>query len=58
MGNHLALELRRLAANIRDDAERAEGMGRGTIGIWALMSYAERLEKLVRELEEGEWPRK
>ena len=44
-----------LAAEIRDDLQRAESAGRGTIGLWALMSYAERLEKLAKKMEGREW---
>ncbi|WP_161796820.1 hypothetical protein [Halomonas sp. HG01] len=44
-----------LAAEIRDDLQRAESAGRATIGLWALMSYAERLEKLAKKMEGREW---
>lgn len=46
-------QLALLAAEIRDDVQRAKSMGRGTIGIWALMAYANRLEKLLAEQREG-----
>ncbi|WP_280569757.1 hypothetical protein [Chromohalobacter sp. 296-RDG] len=52
-------QLNLLAAEIRDDVKRAEGMGRGTIGIWALMAYVKRLERLLADQRKGgEWLRK
>ncbi|WP_280562593.1 hypothetical protein [Chromohalobacter sp. 48-RD10] len=58
MNDRERIELERLAADIRDDLARAQYMGEATVGTWMLMSYAERLEKLVRVMEEGEWPSK
>lgn len=53
MNHRECIELERLAAEIRDDVQRVKSMGRGTIGIWALMAYANRLEKLLAEQREG-----
>lgn len=44
-------ELVRLAADMRDDIARSEHLGKPTIGLWALMAYADRLERLVEVKE-------
>ncbi|WP_275286616.1 hypothetical protein [Halomonas elongata] len=58
MNDRERIKLESLAADIRDDLARAQYMGKATVGTWMLMSYVERLEKLVREMGEGEWPNK
>lgn len=50
MGNHLELELRRLAADMRDDVARSKYLGRASIGLWALMAYEQRIEQLLDDL--------
>ena len=47
-------QLEALAEVIRDDLERAERLGRGTIDAYVVRLYAERLEALVKRADTGE----
>ncbi|MDT8895796.1 hypothetical protein RSO41_14150 [Halomonas sp. I1] len=53
MDNRIDRELARLRADIRDDIARAKYLGKASVGLWLLMAYEDRVEKLLERLDKA-----